>query len=254
MARGTRVPAALLIVTVLAFAPAVAPAAGRWQPHVRAAKAYAADRAGLVRFSVRADRRSWGWRATLPAPSASVLKAMLLVAYLDDLRVARRALGAADRAVLVPMIRWSDNAAANRALAFAGPGGVYAVARRAQMRRFVLDPVVWGMSQIDADDQTRFFRWIDRRIAPRHRATAMHLLATVVPSQRWGVATVRPHGWHLYFKGGWGSGSGAVEHQVALLRRGSRRIAVAVLTTGSPSHAYATETLRGVFARLLRGL
>jgi hypothetical protein len=33
-----------------------------------------------------------------------------------------------------------------------------------------------------------------------------------------------------------------------------RRVAVAVLTSGSPSHAYATETLHGVFARLLRGL
>jgi hypothetical protein len=36
----------------------------------------------------------------------------------------------------------------------------------------------------------------------------MHLLRTVVPSQRWGVARVRPDGWRLYFKGGWGSGSG----------------------------------------------
>jgi hypothetical protein len=29
---------------------------------------------------------------------------------------------------------------------------------------------------------------------------------------------------------------------------------VAVLTSGSPSHAYATETLRGVFGRLLAPL
>jgi hypothetical protein len=41
---------------------------------------------------------------------------------------------------------------------------------------------------------------------------------------------------------------------VALLRRGGRRIAVAILTTSSPSHAYAKQTLRGVAARLLRGL
>jgi hypothetical protein len=27
-----------------------------------------------------------------------------------------------------------------------------------------------------------------------------------------------------------------------------------VLTTGSPNHAYGKQTLRGVFARLLRGL
>jgi hypothetical protein len=58
----------------------------------------------------------------------------------------------------------------------------------------------------------------------------------------------------VYFKGGWGSGRGLVDHQVALLRRGRERVSVAVLTSGSPGHRYATETLRGVFERLLRPL
>jgi hypothetical protein len=235
--------------------PATGVVAGKpWRPHMRAAKAYAGTRTGTVRISVRARHRAWGWRETLGAPSASVLKAMLLVAYLDDPRVRDRALSAGDRALIEPMIRWSDNTAASNVLAFVGPQAVRSVARRAGMRRFVLDPSTWGLSRIDADDQSRFFRWIDRRVSQRHRATAMHLLATVVPSQRWGIGQVRPRGWALYFKGGWGSGSGAVEHQVALLRRGERRVSVAVLTSGSPSHAYATETLQGVFARLLRGL
>jgi Beta-lactamase enzyme family len=248
----------VLLAGVPGTASAAASAARRqaraWRPGVHAAIAYASTRAGTVRFSVRARHRAWGWRATLGAPSASVLKAMLLVAYLDDPRVRGRALGPADYRLIVPMIRWSDNAAATRVLGFVGPGGVYSVARRGGMRRFVLTLGIWGDSRIDADDQTRFFGWIDRRVVPRHRATAMHLLATVVPSQRWGIGRVRPRGWRLYFKGGWGSGSGAVEHQVALLQRGRRRVAVAALITGSPSHAYATQTLQGVFARLLRGL
>jgi hypothetical protein len=41
---------------------------------------------------------------------------------------------------------------------------------------------------------------------------------------------------------------------VALLVHGDDRVAVAVLTTGNPDHAYGQQTLRGVFARLLRGL
>ena len=41
---------------------------------------------------------------------------------------------------------------------------------------------------------------------------------------------------------------------MALLRRGARRFALAILTTSSPGHAYGKETLRGVAARLLRGL
>ena len=102
--------------------------------------------------------------------------------------------------------------------------------------------------------QTRFFLHIDRRLPRRHRRYALRLLGSIIPSQRWGIARVRPRGWALYVKGGWGSGSGWADHQVALLRRGRRRLSVAILITSSPSHAYATETLRGVAARLLRGL
>jgi hypothetical protein len=80
----------------------------------------------------------------------------------------------------------------------------------------------------------------------------MRLLASVTPSQRWGSGRLRLPGWRLYFKGGWGTGTGEVEHQVVLLRHGSTRVALAVLITSSPSHAYAKQTLQGVFARLLR--
>ena len=55
----------------------------------------------------------------------------------------------------------------------------------------------------------------------------MERLRTVVHTQRWGIAEVAPAGWTLYFKGGWGSGTGLVDHQVALLtarpRAGVRR-------------------------------
>ncbi len=121
------------------------------------------------------------------------------------------------------------------------------------MRAFEPAPI-WGLSRIDAADQTLFLLHVDGYVPRRHRAYALRLLRTIVPSQRWGIARVRPPGWALYFKGGWGSGSGAVDHQVALLRRGRRRISVAILTTGSPSHEYGKRTLRGVAARLLRGL
>jgi hypothetical protein len=58
----------------------------------------------------------------------------------------------------------------------------------------------------------------------------------------------------LYFKGGWGSGRGLVDHQVALLTRGDQRVSLAILTTGQDSHDYGKATLRGMAARLLRGL
>jgi hypothetical protein len=247
--------ALLLGPAVVALVAAPAPSAGAaWSPDVKAALRYIHQRRGEVRFAVRTEDRLWGHRRTDGVHSASVVKALFLVAYLDDPRVRSRPLRAADQRLIDPMIRRSDNAAATRVLAYVGAARVRAAARRVGMRRFRLVTGVWGASRIDASDETRFFLHFEAHVVARHRATALHLLRTIVPGQRWGVARVRPDGWRLYFKGGWGSGSGLVDHQVALLRAGPYRVAVAVLTTGNPDHAYGQQTLRGVFARLLRGL
>ena len=88
----------------------------------------------------------------------------------------------------------------------------------------------------------------------RHRAYGLRLLRTIVPSQRWGIGRVELPDWRVYFKGGWGAGTGAVDHQVALLQRGDERIAIAVLTANNGSHVAGKTTLDGVFRRLLQGL
>jgi hypothetical protein len=237
-------------MAVLSCAPAFA---APWRPDVRSARAYAQGRLGTVSFAVRTERRLWGVDVRRTVPTASVVKTMLLVAYLRRPETRARRLRRADRALLAPMVRWSDNVAASRVRDIVGNGALVRLARVAGMRAFVPAPL-WGLSRIDAADATRFFLRLPRLVPRRHRDTALRLLRSIVPSQRWGVARVRPRGWALYFKGGWGSGSGAVDHQVALLRRGRRRLSVAILTMGSPSHAYAARTLRGIAARLLRHL
>jgi hypothetical protein len=231
-----------------------ATAAASWEPDAGAAARYAAQRQGSISFALRSEHRLWSDDARRGVPSASVLKAMLLVAYLRRAEVRERPLARADRALLEPMVRWSDNATATTVRGIVGDAGLWAVARAAGMRRFVPAAPIWGLSRVDAADQSRFLLHVDRTVPARHRDYALELLRTIVPSQRWGIARVRPPGWALYFKGGWGSGTGAVDHQVALLRRGGRRLALAIMTTASPSHAYAKQTLRGVAARLLRGL
>ena len=224
-----------------------------WQPGVRAAIAYAHLRRGVISFAVRLEHRFWGYRAEDTVPSASVLKAMLMTAYLNRASVRDRPLNAADRALLEPMIRWSDNTAATEVRNIVGDASLVALADRVGMRRFSPAPI-WGLSQIDADDQTRFWLHIDRYIPPLHRAYALHLLATIVSWQRWGVARVSPAGWQLYFKSGWGSGTGAVDHQVALLRRGPDRVALAIMTLDDGTHLYGQQTLQGIAQRLLAGL
>ena len=250
----------LILLATLAMVPAVASTAAidprvptGWQPDMRAARDYAAKREGDVSFAVRTRTRSWGHRRRLSVNSASVFKAMLLVAYLDHPSVRGRALDDSDRALLVPMIRYSDNDTATAVRNRVGAAAIDRLARRARMRDFQLSPV-WGLSQVTADDQSRYFLRLPELVVHRHRGYARKLLAGIVAEQRWGVAEVRPRGWKLYFKGGWGSGTGLVSHQVALLERGRQRVSLAIMTTGSPDHEHSQETLRGVAARLLRGL
>ena len=216
--------------------------------------AFARRRSGDIAFAVRTRRRFFGYRADHVEKSASVVKAMLMVAYLNRPSVARRQLSGYDRSLLIPMIAHSDNATATTVDGIVGNGGLEALARRVGMTRFQAVAQPWGATQITARDQTRFFLHIDRFLSRRHRAFGMRLLRSITGSQRWGVGEVTPRGWHLYFKGGWGYGTGLLDHQVVLLTRAARAMSLAVLTMYDGSHPYGKATLRGIFARLLRGL
>jgi beta-lactamase class A len=247
-----------VVIIVLSFLALAAPAAAApppgWRPHMAAARAWAAQRAGDVSFAVRTERRAWSWRGTTTYRSASVVKAMLLVAYLRRLDVRRRALRTDERALLGPMIRFSDNDAASAIHARVGVSGLSALGRRVHMKHFVPYPV-WGGSTITADDQARFFLRVDRLVPRRHRGYAMALLRGIVTGQRWGIADALPTGWRIAFKGGWGRGvTREVSHQAALLTNDGLRVSIAVLTADNPSDGYGPATQRGVAARLLRGL
>ncbi|HYI36920.1 MAG TPA: serine hydrolase [Thermoleophilaceae bacterium] len=233
-----------LVIGALAAAP--------WSPDVDTARDYARDRAGSVSFTVRTERRAWGYRGDRVDRSASVVKAMLLVSYLNRSEVRGRRLRSGDYALLSPMIRRSNNRAASRVRDIVGNESLSRLARRAGMRRFATAPS-WGATRISTADQTRFFLKLDRFVARRHRATALRLLGSVVRSERWGIARARPSGWRLYFKGGWGD-YGERDHQVALFERDGRRVAVGIMVTNTPTKAYADRTLEGVARRLLRDL
>jgi beta-lactamase class A len=238
---------------VVALAAAVLALAGPpgWKPDVRAAAGYAAGRRGSISFAVRSGRHVWGRRLDRVAPSASTLKLILLVTELR--RIGDRPLPAGERRLLEPMIRESANTPASELVLRLGARRIEHVARLGGMRRFHLRSP-WGLSTVTARDLTRFALRVHALVPRRHRGYAMWLWRSVVPSQRWGVYRLSPRGWQVYAKGGWGSGTGAIDHQVALLSRGNERVAAAVLTTSDGSHAYGKATLRGVFARLLRGL
>jgi hypothetical protein len=248
-----RTAATTLLFLALA-APAAAAPPPHWSPGMAAAQAWAAQRVGDVSFAVRTERRGWSRRGATQYRSASIVKAMLLVAYLRRPDVRGRGLRPGERALLDPMIRLSDNRAADAIHARVGLPALSALARRAGMAHFAPYPV-WGGSTVTAADQARFFLRIDRLVPRRHRAYALRLLRGVVAGQRWGIPEALPAGWRIAFKGGWGKGvTRQVDHQAALLTNAGLRVSIAVMTADNPSDGYGAATIRGVAARLLRGL
>jgi len=248
-ARPSLVLLALLVVLVM---PTMAQAKSSWHPDIAAARRYAQRRAGEVAFAVIDQRgRFRGYRVRDTAPAASVFKVMLLAALLRKRN--QHPLRRSDRRLLAPMIRRSDSVAATTVRDMVGPRRIGRLARAAGMRDFRYN-AIWGLSRTSPRDQARFMYHLQRYIPQRHRAYARYLLSHVVRSQRWGVGRVVPSRWKLFLKGGWGSGSGRVDHQVAMLKRGRRRVALAIFTEFDPSHAYGKRTLRGVARRLLIGL
>ena len=226
-----------------------------WAKRVAAATRYARDRRGRVAFAViDEDGRVRGYSVNQIHRSASLVKAMFLVGYLDLGSVRNRPLRSADKNLLRPMIVRSDNNAATRVRNIEGAKAVYDVAKRVGMKHFTLKQA-WGDTEITAADQAHLFAKIDRLVVARHRAYARKLLRSIVSSQRWGIAQAVPDDWTIFFKGGWRPLGGSwLENQSALLERKKRRVAIAVLTDANPSSAYGRETERGVARRVLRGL
>src|ERR1700760_2908520 len=107
------VPAPAAVPATATVTPCLVPGVGRpldqvWRPHMLAAIGYQDRRRGDVSFAVRTAGAFYGYRPDHQEWSASVLKAMLMVAYLDRPSVANRALDADDTSLLYPMITRSD--------------------------------------------------------------------------------------------------------------------------------------------------
>ena len=218
-------------------------------------------RAVRVWLRTRAGSSSWalidsrghlhGFRSRRRYLSASLVKAMLLVAYLR--RIGNRMPSPAERGALGPMIRYSDNDRATAVYSRVGDAALYRLARRTRMHRFSVAGY-WSSARFSAIDQARFFRVFDRLVPPRSRAYARRLLSSIVRYQRWGFSRYSlARGFRTFFKGGWRvTRRGSLVHEAALFERGPIRISMAVLTDRNPSHRYGTATLRGVAARIFR--
>jgi hypothetical protein len=219
---------------------------------VIAAARYLGHRAGRAAFAVIDDRGSLsGVDVHRRYHSASVVKSMLLVAYLRMLAARHRPLRDGDRALLYPMIHSSDNEAASAVLAAVGEQALSRVAHDAHMRDYLPGGEEWGFTEVSAADLAGFFYRQDSLIPPRFVGYARWLLSTIEPSESWGIPAVARPRFEVYFKGGWLPEVEGLVNQAARLERRHTRLAVAVLSRDDPSMAYGEQTIEGVTRRLL---
>lgn len=215
---------------------------------IKAARRFARGREGGVAFAVAGERGGMsGLDVGRTFLSASLSKAMMLVALL------RRKVEPteSERVSLGFMIRLSDNASADRIYSRVGDEGLRTLARTVGMRKFAVSGH-WANATLTPADQARFFLVADRLVPRRERAFARTLLETVSPEQTWGVPKAARPRWRTFFKGGWRpEGEGGLVHQAALLERGGRRLAVAVMTVRNRDMVYGEKTIEGVTRRLL---
>jgi hypothetical protein len=222
---------------------------------IAAATSYLAGRDGYTAFAViDSEGRMHGAHVHRTFVSASVVKAMLLVALLRKVAGEHRGLSATDRALLQPMIHVSDNDAATDLWERVGDRRLRGLARRAGMSDFSIEGI-WANAQISPADQAHYFFEMDSLIPARFRHFADHLLSHIAGYESWGIPEIaRPRGWDVFYKGGWrGTWRGQLVHQIARLRKPQERAAIAVMTDGDPSMEYGIETIQGVAARLLAG-
>jgi D-alanyl-D-alanine dipeptidase len=248
-----------LVAVAAAAAASPSPAAAQ-QPtafpsekSVRAVKTFVSRRATSSFALIDSRGRLHGYQARRRYASGSIVKVMLLVAYLR--RLEGRMPPPADQELLHTMIVLSGNKVASIMQRKVGTAALWEVARDAGMRDFSISGS-WGSSLISAADQARFFRRFDRMIPAGTRDYARDLMSSIDTRQRWGFP--RPAldlGFEAFFKIGWrGTTAGRLVHAVGMFERDGERVSLAVLTDGNPSHDFGTDTIRGAAERAFRGV
>ena len=209
------------------------------------------SRAGRTSFAVvDSQGHLSGVRLYEHFQTASVVKVMMLVAYLQMLNARHRGLDGADTSLLYPMIHVSDNDAASAVLAIEGDAALARVARESGMNDYAPGVGWWAYTQTSAADQARFFFALEQLIPPQFYGYARGLLAGIEPSQSWGIPPVARPRWQVFFKTG-ALPSEGLFNEVGRLERPGVTFTIAVFTTDDPSMGYGEQTIQGVAAALL---
>jgi hypothetical protein len=224
------------------------------------AERYLASRGGHTALAVvDTEGRMHGVNVNDQFITGSVVKAMLLVAYLRRLdRMGQHSVDSNSNNILYPMIHVSDNNAATQCWNIVGNSGLYELAHAAGMTHFSVDTSAswgseWGAALLTAHDQAKYFFEMDSLIPKEFVGYARNLLSHIAGYESWGIpAIARPRGYDAFFKAGWRpSPDTFLVHQIARLERNGHRFSLAVMTDGDPDMTYGIDTIQGTTQALL---
>ncbi|MFJ4582606.1 serine hydrolase [Streptomyces echinatus] len=182
--------------------------------------------------------------------TASIVKVDILAALLLRAQDAGRRLTPAERDLAEPMIRRSDNAAANALWRRIGRApGLAAANERLGLTSTKGGPGgKWGLTRTTASDQIRLLRAVfgsggaahkgSGGLDPDSRGYVRSLMSRVVPEQTWGVSAIAGPGSGKALKNGWlqRNTTGLWDvNSVGQVSAGGHRYLVAVLSDGSAS-------------------
>ncbi len=236
--------------------PAGFPSAGA----IARAESYLASRGGHTAIAVvDTEGRIHGAHIDDQFITGSVVKAMLLVAYLRRLdAMGQHYVDSSSNNILYPMIHVSDNNAATQCWDIVGNTGLYEVAQAAGMTHFSVDTSAswgseWGAALLTAHDQAEFFFEMDSLIPKEFVGYARNLLSNIASYESWGIpAIARPLGYDVFFKAGWRpSPDTFLVHQIARLEKDGHRFSLAIMTDGDPDMGYGIDTIQGTTQALL---
>jgi hypothetical protein len=193
--------------------------------------------------------------------SASAVKATILAALLRKAHAEDRALTGTERHLAWRMITESDNDAATALWDDVGRYRLSRFLRLAGMRQTILGPSgYWGLTRITAHDELILLRHLlqpNPVLTKAARRYELHLMARVIPAQRWGVPAGAPEDFTVHVKNGWAPlppVPGWFVNSIGCLTRADRNYSVVVLTQGNPTMEYGVATVEDVAEVINRGL
>jgi beta-lactamase class A len=192
--------------------------------------------------------------------SASTVKATILAALLRKADEQHRSLTAKEKSEAWSMITVSDNNAATYLWNDVGMSWLQHFLNLAHMTRTRLGTDgYWGLTLETAYDESLLLHLLvnpNSVLTPGNRSYALHLMANVVASQRWGTPAGVPSGFAVHVKNGWlpVPGYGWFINSLGAFTKTGQAYTVDILTDRNSTMSYGITTVQDIAKVINRDL